>query len=424
MTSPTLSTAAGDGADASCRPSFDEHLQRAMRELRIALGRLLASVGADPRTPQKVSRRFGINRNLAWKVSRLISERDGLASVRHVPGKHGLQILCERFRDAGAPEDVLNAVGLAMDGFLQMVKMQAGDRAALEMTLRSLRPEGEGPAGMLAARKLAFQGNSAVWGVRAGLKLGLQVVAPSENSPGNRNVDIASVGGVMDFWRLRADACWPLMHSGESAASTASGPRFVEPLQASGGDCDGPPWIRDFCSVPLPECRRVERASGVLYEIADGPVGSTAAFSCVYGQLTRNAAGFAAGQEVAVPDQSLRLNLPVSAAHFDVLIHESLPVKETPRVVVESWMQMSDSPGSPEISRYRLDAQEEVDELPLGLPNLGIQEVPRYTDLVDQVVNALGHPLREFRGYRVKLRYPPIPAVLKLLCNSPEAARD
>ena len=415
MTSPILSAAAGNGADASCRPSFDDHLQQAMRELRIALGRLLQSVDADPKTPQKVSRRFGINRNLAWKVSRLISERDGLASVRHVPGKHGLQILCERFRDAGAPEDALNAVGLAMDGFLQMVEVQAGDRAALEMTLRSLRPEGEGPEGMLAARKLAFQGTSAVWGVRARLKLGLQVVAPSGSGAGSGDVDIASVGGLMDFWRLRADACWPLIHYRESTESIASGHRLVEPLEASDGACDDPPWLRDFCSVPLPRCRRVERASGALYEIADGPVGSTAAFSCVYGQVTRHAAAFPAGQEGAFPVQSLGLNLPVSAAHFDVLLHESLPVHEAPRIVVESWMQISDSPGPTERSLYRLDAQEEIEELPVGLPNLGTQDVPRYTDLVAQVVKALGRPLREFRGYRVKLRYPPIPTVLKLV---------
>jgi len=415
MTSPILSAAAGDGADAICRPSFDDHLQQAMGGLRIALLKLLQSVNADPTTPQKVSRRFGINRNLAWKVSRLISESDERASVRHVPGKQGLRILCERFREAGAPIEVVNAVSDAMDAFLQMVEVQAGDRTALDMTLRSLRPEGEGPEGVLTARKLAFQGNSAVWGVRARLKLGLQVVAPANSGSRDGEVDIARVGGLLDFWRLRADARWPLIHYRMFPEESASGRLAVEPIESPAEDSDDPPWLRDFCSVPPPRCRRVKRVPGDLFEIMEGPVGNTASFSCVYGQVTRNAATYLSDGAGTMGEHQLRLNVPMGGAHFDVLLHESLPLQAPPRIVVESWMQVSDTPRPVGEPLYSLETLEQIEEMPAGLPNLNTADVPRYPDLVQQVVRTLGRPLREFRGYRVRLSYPPIPTILKII---------
>lgn len=425
MTSPSSSASAGDLADGSDRLPFDEHLRQAMGGLRIALLNLLKSVDADPTTPQKVSRRFGVNRNLAWKVSRLIGEEDARASVRHVPGTQGLRILCERFREAGAPSELAQAVTDAMDGFLHMVEVQAGDRTALDLTLRSLRPEGDGPEGVLAARKLAFQGNSAVWGVRARLKLGLQVVVPSADGGEGGEVDIATVGGLLDFWRLRADARWPLIHynmyaDDAAADGTAPMPATVEPLEKPEDGEDGPPWIREFCSSPLPECRRVEQVAGDLFELVEGPVGNTAALSCVYGRLNRRAASFFTNTPGQTGEYQLKLNTPVEAAHLDILLHESLPLDSPPRIVVESWMQAGDSPRPLGDPIYKLDVLEEVEELPQGLPDLDSVDVPRYPDLVQQVVRATGYRLEEFRGYRVRLRYPPIPTKLKLIHPLPQ----
>lgn len=392
------------------RLDFDEHLGQAVGGLRKALLQLLGSVGADPSTPQETSRRIGINRNMSWKISRLLNEQDQRAAVRHVPGAQGMRILCERFREAGAPAELAQSVLDAMQAFLDMVKVQVGDRTALEGTLRSLSGEGAGREGVLAARKLAFQGNSSLWGVRARVKMGLQIV-----SPGTRDgyIDTIMVGGLLDFWRLRSDARWPLIHYRGFADDTLASDRVFEQIDDSVADKDGPPWLRDFCSSPLPKCRRLPNMPGALYELTEGPVGNTAAMSCVFGRVLRNAAPFRADGADDRGEYQLLLNTPVELAHFDLLIHESLPLSEMPRIQLDSRMQVTEKTpiGEP---LYGLEIQEQVHELGAGLSNLASPDLPRYPELVEYVLGRVGKPLSEFRGYRVSLRFPPIPTVLKI----------
>ncbi len=417
MTVPNPDAARPEAAVGS-RLSFDEHLSQAMGGLRSALVDLLASVEADPTTPQKISRRFQVNRNLAWKISRLIGEQDQRAAVRHVPGTQGMRILCERFREAGAPGDIVRAVGDAMEGFLHMVEVQAGDRTALDLTLRSLRPEGEGPEGVLAARKLAFQGNSAVWGVRARARLGLQVVVPSSSEG---EVDLAVVGGLYDFWRLRSDVRWPLMHHRFVSDEPTPEQHAVEPIDASSHEPGEPPWLREFCSMPRAACRRLPQVPGELYEIAEGPVGNTASLSCVFGQVVRHAAPFFAPEPGQTGEYQLHLNTPVEACQFDVLVHESLPLEAPPEVVLESRMQVCDTARPLGRPLYALDLQEELRELAPGLPDLASTDIPRMPELVESVLARLGRPRSEFRGYRLEVRFPPIPTVLKLIHPLPVA---
>jgi len=83
-----------------------------MQNVRGALTELLASLGENPRLPQDVSRRHGINKNLAWKVCKIINSTDVYASAQHGPGPGGIRILLRAFEKAGAPEEALAAVDL------------------------------------------------------------------------------------------------------------------------------------------------------------------------------------------------------------------------------------------------------------------------------------------------------------------------
>ncbi len=412
MNSPPLDSPSTQVADESTRLPFDEHVQQAMGALRVALRDLLKSVEADPKTPQKVSRRFNINRNLSWKISRLISEEDVHASVRHVPGTQGVRILCERFRDAGAPDDVVQAVGDAMVGFQRMVKVQAGDRTALDLTLRSLRPEGDGPDGVLAARKLAFQGNSAVWGVRAGIKLAIQVVAPGSEAG---QVDIATVSGLVDFWRLRADARWPLIHYRCFADGDVPKEQSIEPIEDLGDGQDGPPWLPAFCSAPLPDCRKRTDVEGLMYEIMEGPVGNTAALTCVYGRIVRNAASFTSDVPGQTGEHQVQMNTPVELAHFDLLVHKSLHLPESPQLLVESRLQVAGALRSIGEPIYSLKVLEQVETVNGGLDAMEDTAVPNHRDMLVRATGTLGYSADDFTCYRVTMRYPPVPSVLKLI---------
>jgi hypothetical protein len=46
--------------------------RQALHEVRGALAEVYASAGADPAEPQGVARRYNLNRNLTWKLSRVL----------------------------------------------------------------------------------------------------------------------------------------------------------------------------------------------------------------------------------------------------------------------------------------------------------------------------------------------------------------
>ena len=56
--------------------SFPKHARAVVRTVRGAFTELLISVGADPSDPQAMSRKFGLNKNLAWKISKIIQADD------------------------------------------------------------------------------------------------------------------------------------------------------------------------------------------------------------------------------------------------------------------------------------------------------------------------------------------------------------
>ena len=262
--------------------AFPDDFKRAVHDLRQAFSALSASVTDLPARPLQVARFLGLDKNLAWKVARLCQSSDPAEAVKHLPGPAGVKRVLDAFAEGGAGPAEINAVRIAVGHFDRMVDRHAGDRTTLELLLASGAPERPDAQRMEASRKLAFQGNSATFGVQTRVRFGLQILAPS--SADADLVDVAAVGGLVDFRRLRASAAWPLICISSYTGAADRGGARPEPL---GDDGDDLPLLRAFCSAPLPEIRAVPEPGGVVYELAEGPVGDTAASTCVFGWWSR-----------------------------------------------------------------------------------------------------------------------------------------
>ncbi len=83
-------------------PLFEDHVKTVISRVRSSFAELLASVGADPAHPQEVARQLNLNKNLTWKISRIIRASDPAGAVPHIPGKAGMTILLDSFKKAGA----------------------------------------------------------------------------------------------------------------------------------------------------------------------------------------------------------------------------------------------------------------------------------------------------------------------------------
>ncbi len=396
---------------------FIEEAKSVLQDVRSSLAALVESVGANATQPQEISRRFGLDKTLTWKIARVICDDDALAAAAHLPGKASVRNLVEAMERSGATSESTAPVLAAMDRFENLIATHAGDRGTFEVMLGGASDELARRRGE-AARKLFYQGCSAIWGVQARVHTSLHFVTPSANPD---CLDLGVVAGFVDFRRLRANVSWSVAARATftSDGTPQSGGEII-PMDPSLAPADMP-ILRKFCSDPLPELRaRAARNNITRFELAEGPVGNTAAATCVLGWVARGEVGRYRTEGDLYGEHIVRLSTPVEVLYHDLYVHRSLAFAMKPRIFV-----YSDLPGGPTfpfdgIERGILPVSEEIIDLGDGPPNAAAAEIPNYRQMVTSAVERMGYTLGDFHGFRFRLRYPPIPTLCLYRYELPE----
>jgi hypothetical protein len=387
--------------------SFEEDCRQVVLRLRGALTEALASLQLDPARPQEMARSLGLHRNLSWKVSKIVAGSEPFGMVAHVPGRGGMQIIVRALGRGGVAEEHLERIRTAMDAFERLVTVHAGDRSTLELVAGSLASGAPQRETMLQARRLAFRGNSAIWGVQARVNLAIHILAPAAADP--RRVDLVQVNGLIDFRGLRPDVVWPLFRRAAWSEGRPAHAIDGEPLVPS-RSASGVPLLDAFCSSDLPQLEVVRGAHETTYWLPAREVGRTGELSCIYGSVVRSI-----GSQYAVGDDrrcDLETNLvtPVELLHTDLLVHESMAWAQSPRADVYSLLERQASMDGNGRTRLRLPTDADLVELGLGLGTMATPHVPRYRELLAQAFAGVGWDPSAFRGFRHVLPYPPVPA--------------
>lgn len=400
--------------------SFQEDYERCFQQLRGALTELLTAVGANPTAPQDISRSFGLNKNLTWKVSKIIQSGDSYSAYPHLPGAGGLDIFLKALRSSGAPQRQVDATRQAFADFEQMVRYHAGDRGTLELMLDSLAEGGLQSRPLEVSRKLAFRGNCGIWGIHAKTRLTTFFLAPNEEDPGCN--DAVFLTGLVRLRRFRPDATWPLIQrqlvddSGEAIPlpeEIAIDPAYQE--------SDGPKLLSAFCSSPIPKIRGVEIPKGVLYQLEEGPVGNRGAADVYYGTGIKGVVPRYASPANSHGEFNAILNAPVESLHFDIFVHQDLALPERPKPILIGRMTGGSAlPNARRVDEL-LPISEEVQEISGGLNAVATPLVARYPDMCEAVYRRMGWDPAAFTCYRLVLEYPPIPASVILRFPLPEA---
>ncbi len=405
-------------------PLFEDHVKAVLTRVRAAFANLLASVGADPTRPQEVARQLNMNKNLTWKISRIIRAVDPAAAVPHIPGKAGMTILLQSFKKAGASLEAIKAVRLAIAEFEEMRDIHAGDRESLEMMLGNLAPNPDTQQQAETLRKLAFRGNSATWGVQARVQLCVNVLAP--NSDTRDWIDLAWLSGLFDFRRLRRDAVWAMATTRK--VQDDGTPMELGCIEAIDPNFEGDgkiPLVGGLCSRPIPELRTVTGPDGVIrYELLEGPVGNTAAASCVIGICGRAFVRRTRAPNDTIGEHGVRLYTPVEILIHDLFVHRDLGYALSPEIFLYS--QMPGGPVFPASGRDqgRLPVPEQLQRLGSCPPDFVAPELPQYSQQLQSVFDGLKWDPNEFHGFRFKLPYPPIPAIAVLRYDLPRVTID
>jgi len=383
-----------------------------VHKVRSSLAELLDSIGADPTRPQQIARQFGLNKNLTWKISKTLCESDPFSAIQHIPGKPGLNILIRTLLKAGAPAAAIDGARASFAEFDNLVATHAGDRETLHIMLSNLTDDGEQQRGE-AHRRLAFRGNSAIWGVQTKIQLTANFIAPGEKPD---MADLAWLSGLIGFRRLRNDVPWTIASARKAVDNGTVLPvGTIEPIDPDHAGDDVAPLVGKFCSKNLPEIRSITTPEGMLrYELSEGPVGNTAAVSCVVGLFGRSFVQRFRSFDDTIGEHYARLYTPAEMLIHDLFVHEDLDYAMDPAITLYSHL-----PGGPIFPAGGrecgiLPLQERVHELGRGPNAVLTPEIPRYREMLQNVFDRLDWDVNRFHGYRFKMLYPPVPSLAVL----------
>ena len=396
---------------------FSTDLDRVARHLRGSLSSMLIAAGMDPTDPQSLARKWGINRQLSWKVAKVIQIHDAYVALQHLPGNEGLGIILKKAEQAGVDETMLAHVRHSADAFDQLIETHCGNRAVFDIMGSELSPVDQARQQQESLRKQFFLGASSIWGAQAKVNLASWFVGPSRNEGAvARQVDLVNIKAWIGFRRLRENLSWVMSRqlsrhdSGEAMPITTA--EALDPRSHLAA-----PLMPDFCSDPVPAFDVREDRGLTTVSLAPGPVGNIGQLSSVFGKVYRGMPHVRSDE-----DQYAKfvcdLNVPCEVTIFDLFVHESMAGLMPPQVTLSSRID----PGELDAERNRLPLHEPLIELGVPSPPPLTLEVPRYSEMIATVMARMGWSAEEFSGYRLRMAYPPLPTLLVMRYELPAAA--
>ncbi len=397
--------------------TFDEQVRFATQRVRVALGDAFGLAGVDASKPTNVSRSLGLDKSLAWKACRMVTDEDASSVVSRLPGRAGVRILIEAFERARVEAVAVTELREAFKLLDEVITTHAGSRDTLQAMIGGATADVQRERDE-AQRKLAFQGQSATWGVRTRVQLASHFVFPSK-TPGK--LDLGVMCGLIDFRRLRADVPWAMANLFAYADDGAPIPTRYESLDETLAPGEAP-LMKSLCSPSLPPLRGVPgRRDGMTrFELTEGPVGNMGSATCIMGWCNRGTVEPRRTENEQYGEAMTRLNTPAEVAIHDLFVHRSLKFAMKPTVHVYS--QLPGGPVYPYDGRDQglLPIADEIIDLGEGPPDLTTPELPRYRSMIELAASKMGVVVGELHGFRLRLRYPPVPSLALFRYELPE----
>jgi hypothetical protein len=397
---------------------FEPDCRAAVDALRGALIELYASVGADPVSPQDAARRFKVNKTLTWNLSKVMSSGDAMAALPNVPGASALRGLLKAIQREGASAEAIDRVRRAAESLDKMVELHVGDRATLELVVDGM---GRGRDDHLeVSRKLAFRGNSGLWGVQARTRLMTAFMAPNVEDPDR--IDMAIVRGYVGFRRLRSDVRWPIFQlRGWGAEGEPMTADRWQPMENGAPGRNSLPLLRKFSTVAPSDIEEVKTPRGLDYMLSPGPIGNAGAIDCFVSDYMRSAAGKYRTEQDTTGEFGATISAPTERLIFDLIVHESLEFALAPEVhaVGGIFMERTEEPAPTD--QLPIPLSQNVVMLPGRPPVVATAAVPAYPDIVAFVNKRMEWKAQQFRGCRLEVAYPPLGSTILLRFQLPAA---
>ena len=383
--------------------------------MRAALVSAFEAAGVDIGAPREAARRLGLDKNLAWKLSRIALEPDPARVARSVPGAAGVRLAVAALERAGIRAALVRGVDESFAAFDGMVAHHAEDRDSLELML-----DGVGGADaheVTTSRKLAYRGNSGVWGVRARVRLCAHFLVLSDSDPSG--LVTAQVGGFFGFERLSAGPPWPLFRFrifNDDGVIAETNRRPIDDEHPEGF----PYFMSRFSRGTLPELVRASDEFGTSYELGDGPIGKTGASDLIYGYVDAVPRTSHRDEHNRVGEVLGVIDTPAETLLFDLIVQREFAERIDPAALV--YGRATGLPHSHERrdARTLLPVTEGLRPIGSGAQMFATALAPGYQALGLRTLEALGRSADDCVGWRLIMPYPVMPSTAAIRFDLPE----
>lgn len=398
---------AGSGRGTGAGSASVGDVLESFHELRAAVAELLAEVGVDPTKTRESARVLGLNRGLAWRLTRMVRDPDSSTVVSDVPGRQSMRTFIEACRGLGAPDASLAAADRAVEGYERSVDLCSGDRKTLAMLLANHGSVGKASEQEKARRKL-YEGSSSMWGVQADLRFVTVFILPSATDP--MKLDAAHVTGYVGFRRL-SQRSWPMSYEAVHRASGEAAGFRKEPLEPEGVGEGELQLLKSFCDPSDLKIEVTRSGDYKRFELPPGPVGNKGVTTCVFGSLLREIYG-RYSEEPDTAGFMVLLQTPVERVVFDMFVHKDLGVGLPPRTQLLDRLTYPHHNDEREFDRQQLPMTEKAIALPSSAAGAVHAEIPWYPRLLNFVTQRIGVDMSLFNASRFEMAYPPISTTL------------
>ncbi len=378
--------------------------------LRDALTAMLSATGVDITKTRATARELNLDRNLVWQVTHVMNSPDILSASRAIPSRAKFEKLCEVCQGRGASRATADRVIESLDLFERMIEVSLGNREDFETMLASLEQE-DVTTRQEPTRKLAFHCNSTIWGVQSKLNFKACFTAPSLTEPDK--LEVMQVSGLVGFRRLRP-VSWPLSSSHAYSDTGETLELNYDPIRDADGDEGEPSLLTEFCSQPPPVINRVTTSYGHFYELARGPIGNAGLCTCIFAE--RVTPRFERYRTTREEFHATMIDLITPSEHtiLDLFLHHDLGDFDPPEAMLLD--RLSAARGyNPELdAKYQLPMSVNAIRLGSSASGTATPQFPLYPKVLSDVLKSMGWKHEDFDGFRLSLKYPPVPSALVL----------
>lgn len=407
---PGKAVARGNGASKSTASGLqlESEILAVASALHHTLNALVVAVPVAGGGPVALAQALGIDKVLASRVLKALRQQDAIAALYFLPGPEPLRSLVKAADRRGAPAGVSGAARAAVDDFERLINVDIGDRSLLDSILSAWIPDARAEF-ELRRKQAAYKALSQLKGVQADIVLATCLLAPSEDPA---LMDVVWIHGLTGLHRVRPGVVVKIASRRMSNEPSARRPQT---LDGSTIEDTSPPLVPDFCSRPTPEVHVHRVEDSLFYTLGGDGFGAGSAVDMMFVEVNRSELKRPVRPEGPAQDWGAARGayffaeavVPAKAMQFDMVVHEALfagqdPVLRVHDTAFEGVADVFDARRELD----RLDLLESIVPLGKGLSGVRSGGVPRYQELIQDVMSRLGYDAARFRAFRCAIDYP------------------